>query len=136
MPLPLFVVDTHALLWLLSDPSKLGAAAAACLVDVVDGRARAVVSAITFVECRYLEERQRIDEHLTDAAIAFVERVPTFATASVDLDVARALAKVPRDQVPDMPDRIIAATAIAMGASLLTVDAKVTAWGGVPIVWK
>jgi PIN domain nuclease of toxin-antitoxin system len=42
-------------------------------------------------------------------------------------DVARALDQIPRAIVPDMPDRIIAATAFAYHLELVTADAKLQA---------
>lgn len=39
--------------------------------------------------------------------------------------VASYLHKVGRDQVPDMPDRIIAATALSLGVPLISRDRKI-----------
>jgi predicted nucleic acid-binding protein len=55
--------------------------------------------------------------------------------AALDRDVAGALSDVPRDAVPDMPDRIIAATAVTLGLPLVTRDGKI-AQSGVQTVWQ
>ena len=41
--------------------------------------------------------------------------------------VTRAVSRIPRDEVPDLPDRVIAATAFALGLPLVTRDAKIRA---------
>ena len=51
-----------------------------------------------------------------------------------DLAVARSLGKVPREKVPDMPDRIIAATALSLGVPLITRDAAISA-SGIETIW-
>ncbi len=41
---------------------------------------------------------------------------------------------IPRDQVPDMPDRIIAATAAHLGVPLISRDGKIRA-SSVTTIW-
>jgi PIN domain nuclease of toxin-antitoxin system len=45
--------------------------------------------------------------------------------ADLTPEVANAVARVPRSQVPDMPDRIIAATALSLGLPLLSRDGAI-----------
>ena len=87
------------------------------------------------VELRYLEEKGKIASGITDKIRALVETAPGFAAAFLDLAVADAIADVPRDAVKDPGDRIIAATAVAHRAVLVTKDQKLTTWAGVSIVW-
>jgi predicted nucleic acid-binding protein len=54
--------------------------------------------------------------------------------APVDAGVADALPKIPRDVVPDMPDRIIAATALHLGLPLVTRDRRIQA-AGIQTIW-
>jgi predicted nucleic acid-binding protein len=57
----------------------------------------------------------RIENALDDPANALT-LVP------LGIDVVRAMARVPRHVVPDMPDRIIAATALHLNLPLVTRD--------------
>jgi PIN domain nuclease of toxin-antitoxin system len=45
--------------------------------------------------------------------------------APLDRSVADALELVSRDDVPDLPDRIVCATAVALGVPLVTRDGKI-----------
>jgi predicted nucleic acid-binding protein len=45
----------------------------------------------------------------------------------IDARVAHGLERIPRADVPDMPDRIIAATAVSLGVPLVTRDGKIRA---------
>jgi len=54
--------------------------------------------------------------------------------AAVDLDVAEGVEQIPRDQVPDLPDRIIGATALQMELPLVTADTELQA-SAVTTIW-
>jgi len=45
----------------------------------------------------------------------------------LDLRVTQALQEIARNDVPDMPDRIIAATALCLGLPLISCDGKIRA---------
>ena len=52
----------------------------------------------------------------------------------LDARIAATLASVPRNAVPDLPDRIIAATALHLGIPLVTRDGRIRA-SGITSVW-
>ena len=56
------------------------------------------------------------------------------ALVPFDETVAGYLHQVGRDQVPDMPDRIIAATALTLGAPLISRDRKIQV-SSVTTIW-
>ena len=47
--------------------------------------------------------------------------------APFNAEIVEAMGQVPRDQVPDMPDRIIAATAVYFGVPVISRDGKIRA---------
>ncbi len=55
--------------------------------------------------------------------------------SSIDRTIFDALASIPRLIVPDMPDRIIAATALALGLPLVTRDTEIRRLTNVTAVW-
>jgi predicted nucleic acid-binding protein len=64
-----------------------------------------------------------------------LEVTPTnYRVGPLELGVAHTLLMIDRATVPEMPDRIIAATAKHLGLALLTRDSAITA-SGVNVVW-
>jgi predicted nucleic acid-binding protein len=55
--------------------------------------------------------------------------------APLDAAVAEAIQKISRVAVPDMPDRIIAATAVHLNAELVTRDRRLQAALGNRSIW-
>jgi PIN domain nuclease of toxin-antitoxin system len=129
------VTDTHAVLWYLFDDPALSEFAA----DVFDAALITGdpihVPSVCLVEATYLAEKGRIAmvalDRLTNAL-----RSPEsgFRLAPLDLGVALNLRRVSRGDVPDMPDRIIAATALALGVPLVTRDGKIRS-SGIQTIW-
>jgi len=50
------------------------------------------------------------------------------------VEIVDALRRVPRPDVPDMPDRIVAATAVYFGVPVISRDAKIRA-SSVRTIW-
>jgi predicted nucleic acid-binding protein len=97
------VADTHTVVWYLYDDARLSLA-----------------------EMIYLIEKGRIDAAaLTrlmaalDAADAVLVEIP------FDRHVAQAMTRVARTEVSDLPDRIIAATALHWGIPVISHDRKI-----------
>ena len=131
------VADTHTLLWYLNDLPQLSTAALQALEAAEQSGSPIFVPAIVLVELRYLVEKgrdvfesdfQRVVTELNSASSAL-----TFAP--LDQRIAQALGAIPRPLVPDMPDRVIAATALALGVSLVTKDSKIHTLTNVTIIW-
>ena len=123
--MPDVVTDTHALIWYLADSPRLGSEAKSAFEACDRGESIVYVPTICLVEIVYLQEKGRIPADLKSALDAAL-RVgnTTLVPCSLTFDVVDALAKVPRAQVPDMPDRIIAATAVHLGLPLISRDRK------------
>ena len=87
------------------------------------------------VETIYLEEKGRVPvEALQRLNAALKDAASGVVIASVDAAVAQAVERVSRDAVPDMPDRIIAATALHLDAPLVTRDRRLQS-AGIKTIW-
>ena len=124
--MPDVVIDAHGLIWYLEDSPRLGSAAREALDACDRGEITVYVPTICLVEIIYLQEKRRIPDDLK--ALLDVElHAGTSGLALIALtpEIAGAVARVPRDEVPDMPDRIIAATALHMDLPLITRDRRI-----------
>lgn len=65
-----------------------------------------------------------------------MSRNGSYAVAPLDLAVARALWSVPHTLIPEMPDRIITATALALSLPLITRDATIQRSSLVQTIWE
>lgn len=132
---PAVVADTHTLIWSLFEPSRLSVAAKTALADAEAAGAPVYVSSVSIVELRYLVEKGKFTEDDYDEVLK-VLRDPTTAPTIIPLDTEAADASklIARAIVPDMPDRIIAATAQYLELPLVTCDHKIQA-SGIPTIW-
>src|SRR5271168_1229231 len=124
------VLDTHAAIWYLLDARNLSQRVYSLIDEAAASGAPTYISAISLVEVVYLVERGRI---AADAFERFENEIvqdnPAFIIVSVDSRIAGLLRQIPRDVVPDMPDRIIAATALHLGIPLVTRDRRLQSAG-------
>ncbi|HET90690.1 MAG TPA: PIN domain-containing protein [Chloroflexi bacterium] len=131
-----YVTDTHALLWHLSGDPLLSAPAADIFCQTDAGLAEIVIPSIVLVEVVYLCERQRVPDDRIERILALPDQPGSrYRVAPLDEAVVRALRRIPRAHAPDMPDRIIGATALCLGLPLITRDSKLIGSQLLTCVW-
>ena len=122
------LADTHAVLWHLGEPARLSKPADAALNAAIKGGDFILVSAVSVAEARYLAEKGKIAAGACAQLIATLKDPATaLRLVPVDMSVVEVMDQIPRQIVPDFPDRIIAATALALNVPLVTADAKLHA---------
>ncbi|MBI4568723.1 MAG: type II toxin-antitoxin system VapC family toxin [Planctomycetes bacterium] len=133
--MPALVADTHALIWWLDDPSRLSPSARKALESAcAEGRGIAV-SVVSLVEMTYLAEKARLAADVVEKVRAFLRRADSaVVVAPLDEAVVDAVSRVSREEVPELPDRIICATAVHLGIPLVTRDRRIRA-SQVPTIW-
>ena len=129
------VADTHAAVWYLLDSKSLSANAQRMMDETIAGGDPVYVSSITLVEVVYLVEKGKLPAVVLDRLTAALSQPDSgFAISPLDFSVALAIRQISRETVPDMPDRIIAATALDLGLPLVTRDSDIRK-AGIETVW-
>jgi PIN domain nuclease of toxin-antitoxin system len=94
------------------------------------------LSAISIVEISYLVEKKRIaKEVLTRVLNALDDPNVGIILAPVDRSISATVRQIDRTTVPEMPDRIIAATALCYNLSLVTSDLQIRALTTIQTIW-
>ena len=129
------VADTHAVVWYLLESKRLSAIALSAMERAAAAGNPVYVSPISVIEVVYLVEKGRLPTHaFSQLCEAMTDPESVLELASLDLGVARAMTEVPRDLAPDMPDRIIVATALHLKLPLITRD-RALKTVGVETIW-
>ncbi|MGH9934879.1 MAG: type II toxin-antitoxin system VapC family toxin [Blastocatellia bacterium] len=130
------VTDTHAFIWYSSASPLLSVVARTELRKAEQSKSPVFVPSIVVVELRYLVEKRTITEQEYKTFVAILRNPSSiFTPRPLDLDIAENLSLIPRAVVPDMPDRIIAATALTLGLPLVTRDHKIRALSNITTIW-
>jgi PIN domain nuclease of toxin-antitoxin system len=120
------VADTHALIWYLLGSVRLSETARAQFEAYRTAGAQVGISSISVVEIIYLVEKRRIPAATLLLLEESLSTRPTLLSiVPVSHAIALAVEQVPRDQIPDLPDRIIAATALYQEVPLITRDRRI-----------
>lgn len=130
--LPIYVTDTHALIWLMNEPERLGVRAQAAFDAVDRGKALLIVPAIVIAKLIFTAARGRITIDV-GKMLAHLTQHP--AIEIVDLSIAVVLAMQTATSISEMHDRLIACEAYIRQATLITVDRSIVAARFVPTVW-
>lgn len=119
-------LDTHVLIWYLSSPDSLTPKEMHAIDSAVQKGNCLYISSITIVEIIYLVEKGKIPEEALEMLLqATKDTFSELRILPIDLHVATELRNVPREKVPDMPDRLIAASAQCYNMPLITRDQKI-----------
>ena len=130
-----YVSDTQCIVWYFADDThRLPRAARSAFAAADEGRAQILVPSIVLVEVVFLAQRQRVAQSVLERLFALSDAPDaTIYVTPLDLAVARAVADFGPSAVPELADRIVAATARALNLSLLTTDPAIEASGLVKV---
>jgi len=131
-------LDTHALLWMASDPKRLSKKARAAIrrEREKDAREKAgvAIAAITLWELAWLAENGRIQ--VTGSVESFVrETASRVMVEPITPEIAAFAVQLPSSFPKDPADRLIAATAMVEGAPLVTADEGIRRAKVVQTIW-
>jgi len=127
-----YLADTVAIVRHLLHHPALGSKASRVLQETDDGLHRVYLSAISLMEVLYLSEVKRIELPL-DELLTYISRTPNYAITPVDSDIVSTAVGI--DDVPELHDRIIVATARYLDVPIITADRVITVSRYVESIW-
>jgi PIN domain nuclease of toxin-antitoxin system len=127
------LLDTHVLIWLANEPSKLSKKAN----DAIRSSAKQggiAISAITLWELGWLATHGRLT--FAGTVDAFVEKISSrTAILPITVKVAVLANQLPANYSGDPCDRLIGATALADGLPLVTKDRNIRSCKQLQTIW-
>ena len=130
------VIDTHTAIWYFANSPEISALATQTIDNAVTNGDSVILATISIVEIVYLIDKRKLVPQTLSRLIQSL-KLPNNSFVSQDLteDIAQTLQQIPRSTVPDMPDRIIAATALHLNLPLFTKDRKIQALQSIQTIW-
>jgi len=130
------VTDTHCIIWHLTRSRKLSRKAKQLFRSADDGHTQILVPTIVLVETAFIAQRQALPGDIVDWLFDLKqETVENYRLTPLDEQVVRFIRDFGPAAVPELADRIIAATARALDLPLLTADPVIASSELVQIVW-
>lgn len=131
----MIVLDTHVWVWWVSGAAPLSRKAETAVQKAVEQKALAISSISTW-EIALLVARGRLELSLdVKEWVARTEALPFAQFVPVDNAIALRAVGLPEPLHSDPADRIIVATALALGAALVTRDERLRRYRPVKTIW-
>lgn len=123
----MILLDTHAWVWFASTPKKLSRSANDRIEEAIQQRTPILISCVSTWEVALLVARGRLKLSMdVESWVRHSESTPFFDFVPVDNAIAVHAVGLPPSLHPDPADRIIVATALNRGATLVTKDKRIT----------
>ena len=126
------VVDTQALWYFLTQPSRLSRRASLAFESASTGEAVIVVPAIVVAELYFLAVKTR-EPVEPSKIIDQIDAIPGLMITDLNREQLELLSAL--TDIPEMHDRLIAAEAVLLDAPVITRDGEILAAAGVEYVW-
>jgi predicted nucleic acid-binding protein len=114
-----YVADAHALVWYLAGDSRLSKRVGQIFEQAEDATVQVLIPTIVLAEITHIAQRKKVKVTI-DVVLKRIEIGSGFVVVPFDLAVFQIALKLPDDW--EIHDRIIAATALYYGSTLITKD--------------
>ena len=132
----MIVLDTHVLVWWVSQIQPLSATAVKVINDTLHQEGEIIISSISAREISMLMMKGRLILSMElDSWLDEVSQIEGVRFMPVDNEIAIKSTVLPDTFHKDPADRIIVATARKLAAPLVTADAKIRNYAHVHTVW-
>jgi PIN domain nuclease of toxin-antitoxin system len=130
----LILLDTHVVIWLADDETRISKKAEAAIVQARQAGDGLAISAATLLELAMLYSKGRIQ--LTISLESFMVNVESrFIVLPITGRICAQAFDLPTNYPKDPADRIIGATALVEGLTLITADRAIRSSRALPTIW-
>ncbi len=130
----MILLDTHVVLWVKSDSARLSAKARASINDARKRAEGLTISGITLLELATLAAKGRIQ--LTISLESMLQEIEAqFVVLPITAHACARTTQLPTNYPNDPADRLIGATALVEGLTLVTADREIRRSKAVPTIW-
>ena len=120
------VADTHVIIWYIFADPQLSDTARTTIEEIATEGNQVAFSSITLASIVHLSEKDRIHEATLDRLLMAVDgEHAVLVEIPFDRNIAQALRRVEQQQIPDLADRIIAATALYLDLPVISRDSRI-----------
>ena len=130
----MILLDTHVVVWLAFDETRLSKRARSAIDDALKNGSGLAISDITLLELAVLANKERIRLNLS--LESFLQEVESrFVVLPITGRACVRALGLPSGYPKDPADRIIGATALVEGLSLITADGEIRRSKALQTVW-
>jgi len=130
--LPVYLIDTHALYWYMTNNPRLPKRVQDIFDDAEAGRSSLLISHIVLAELFYVLKKHKQADHF----LGLVGRMQSSAAYRMEPLAFEDVLELPNfDDVPEMHDRLIAIQAKRLGAVVVTKDKELQDCSQVRWLW-
>jgi len=130
----MILVDTHVVLWLALDPARISKKAAAVIEETRHSGEGLAISDMSLLEIAVIESKHRI--RLSASLETFLTEVESrFVVLPITGRICVRAIGLPASYPKDPADRVIAATALVEGISLITADDDIRKSKALRTIW-
>lgn len=130
----MILLDTHVVLWLALEPARISSNATAAIEASRRGGEGLAIADVTLFEIAAIEKKGRI--RLNSSLESFLSEIEArFMVLPITGQICARAMEFPATYPKDPGDRIIAASALVNGASLITADREIRRSKVVKTIW-
>jgi PIN domain nuclease of toxin-antitoxin system len=130
----LILLDTHVVLWLGLDPNRVSRKATAAIDQARRTGEGLAISAVTLLELARLSAKKEVQLNASlESFLAEVERI--FVVLPITSRICIQTVSLPASYPKDPLDRVIGATALVEGLTLVTADAQIRNSRALRTIW-
>ena len=131
----MIVLDTHAWIWWVASPDEISRAAREEIDRAMEGE-EILISSISCWEIALLVRKRRLELTMpVEDWIARSEALPFVQFVPLDNRIALRANHLPGEIHDDPADRIIIATALTLGAPLVSKDTRIRDYPHIETIW-